>query len=46
MKLIDFRGTKDGYILGLDCKNNPNVVIYAIVEDGTWDATAQVYEYY
>ena len=43
LSLIDFRGTKNGCILGLDCKNNPNVVIYATVEDGSWDSTAKVY---
>ena len=43
LKLIDFRGMKNGYILGLDCKNNPNVEIYGVVEDGSWDASAKYY---
>ena len=44
IKLIDFRGTTDGCILAMNCKKNPNIVVYAVVEDFMHDASATLHE--
>lgn len=44
IKLIDFRGTTNGCILWMNCKKNPNIVVYAVVEDFEHDVTAKLYE--
>ena len=44
IKLIDFRGTTNGCILAMDCKKNPNIVVYAVVEDFMHDASATLHE--
>lgn len=44
IKLIDFRGTTDGCILTMDCKKNPGIVVYAVVEDFMHDASTTLHE--
>lgn len=43
IKLIDFRWTQAGYLMWLNCKNNPGIIVYANVEDGKNDADAKIY---